>query len=496
MGTVLQMLLLVLLVVLVVGLSAGEENNPEIALDKGVMVLNKDNFQHVIDSNNLVIVDFYAPWCKHCQKLELEFATAAWMISESPRRKKKAKFAKVDAIEQTDLAARFEITRYPTLLFFKNGVVKPFTGGTNADSIYHWVSKKSGDPARLIQTKEEFNKLVTKPQVAVLGFFRDLESKEAQSYLEAADENMIIPFGITSNSNLFSLFQVPGDSEIIVLKKFDEGLARLSGEITAAAVTDFVNKKSQPLVVEFKQETAKKIFQDLQAFPCMILFFSSTNKDNTESYIETMKAVAKDFMGDIKCVSVDTDVEENKRMMESLGVTEKELPTVRLTSHVEDLVKYKPDNEEITEDNLRAFVTAFKAGELKPTMNKQDLPEDWDKNPVKILVASNFDEYVSDTSKNVFVKFFAPWCGHCKTVAPVWDQLGEEFKDDENVAIAKLDLTANQMDTLQVKGFPTFKLYKAGDNTELDFTGPRNLEAFSRFLRGNMGGVNTNKEEL
>ena len=56
------MLLLVLLVVLVVGLSAGEENNPEIALDKGVMVLNKDNFQHVIDSNNLVIVDFYAPW--------------------------------------------------------------------------------------------------------------------------------------------------------------------------------------------------------------------------------------------------------------------------------------------------------------------------------------------------------------------------------------------------------------------------------------------------
>ena len=95
-----------------------------------------------------------------------------------------------------------------------------------------------------------------------------------------------------------------------------------------------------------------------------------------------------------------------------------------------------------------------------------------------------------------FVKFFAPWCGHCKTVAPVWDQLGEEFKDDENVAIAKLDLTANQMDTLQVKGFPTFKLYKAGDNAELDFTGPRNLEAFSSFLRENMGGVNTNKEEL
>jgi len=481
---------------LLVWLAAEGEDITEITLDKGVMVLNKDNFQHVLDNNKLVIVDFYAPWCKHCQKLELEYATAAWMISESRQEGEKTKFAKVDAIEQTELAAQFEITRYPTLLLFKNGVVKPFTGGTNADSIFHWVSKKSGDPAKLIKTKEDFNELVTKPQVAVLGFFRDLESKDAQSYLEAADENMIIPFGITSSSNLFSLFQVLSDSEIILLKKFDEGLARLSGEITAEGVTDFVNKKSQPLLVEFKQETAKKIFQDLQTSPCLILFFSSSNNGNTEAHIETVKTVAKDYVGDIKCVSVDTDVEENKRMMESLGVTEKELPAVRLTSHAEDLVKYKPDSKEITGANLRSFVNAFKAGELKPAINKQDLPEDWDKNPVKILVASNFDEFVSDTSKNVFVKFFAPWCGHCKTVAPVWDQLGEEFQDVENVAIAQLDLTANQLDTLQVKGFPTFKLYKAGDNTELDFTGPRNLEAFSSFLRQNMGGVNTDKEEL
>merc|ERR1712142_268361 len=456
------------------------------------MVLNKDNFQHVIDSNSLVMVDFYAPWCKHSQKLELEFATAAWMVSESTKEGEKAVFAKVDAIEQTELATQFGITRYPTILWFKNGVLKPFNSGTNADSIFQWVRKKSEDPAKLIVTKEDFNELLTKPEVGVLGFFKDLESEESQAYLEAADENLFIPFGITSSSNLFSLFQVPGDSEVILLKKFDEGLNRLDGKITAEAVTSFVDKRSQPLLLEFKPATAKKIFQGLQTSPTLILFYSSSK--DPAAHLETMKRVAKDNIGDVKCVSVDTDIQDNTRIMESLGVSEKEVPAIILTSHTEDLIKYKLDKKEITEDNLRVFVNAFKAGELKPHENKQELPDDWDQNPVKILVASNFDEIVSDTSKDVFVKFFAPWCGHCKTVAPVWEQLGEEFKDDEGVVIAKLDLTANQLDNLKVKGFPTFKLYRAGDNTELDYTGPRNIEAFATFLRQNKGGVNKDEK--
>ena len=60
------------------------------------------------------------------------------------------------------------------------------------------------------------------------------------------------------------------------------------------------------------------------------------------------------------------------------------------------------------------------------------LPEDT-ASPVVILKGTSFADLVVNNDKDVFVDFYAPWCGHCKNLAPIWDQLGEKYGKHDQV---------------------------------------------------------------
>jgi protein disulfide-isomerase A1 len=66
-----------------------------------------------------LLVEFYAPWCGHCQQLAPEYAKAAQSLAAGGH--DHVRLAKVDATAQSALAERFSIQGFPTLFWFKHG---------------------------------------------------------------------------------------------------------------------------------------------------------------------------------------------------------------------------------------------------------------------------------------------------------------------------------------------------------------------------------------
>merc|ERR1712033_124790 len=371
----------------------------EITKEEGVLVLTEGNFQEAVDGNEFVLVEFYAPWCGHCKALAPEYAKAAGILAEkdSP-----IKLAKVDATEEGKLAEKFEVRGYPTLKFFKNGKPMEYGGGRTADTIVSWVEKKTGPPAKALANAEEAKAFVEGKTVAVIGCFKDETTDAAKAYLGVASNLDDIPFGITGDEAVCTEYGVEGEG-VVMVKTFDDGKALLTEGLTEEEIAKFVSSESLPLVVDFNHETAQKIFSG--EVKSHFLLFSSVAADDHESKVAILKENAKENKGKMLFVTINTDEEDHKRILEFFGMKQEEIPSFRAIRLEEDMAKFKPDNDAIEVENLKSFVGEFLAGNLKQHLMSEEIPEDWDKEGVKILVGKNFADVALNTEKDVLVEF-------------------------------------------------------------------------------------------
>jgi len=124
-----------------------------------------------------------------------------------------------------------------------------------------------------------------------------------------------------------------------------------------------------------------------------------------------------------------------------------------------------PESDTVTAEALKKHFADYFDGSLKATTKSQAEPAN-NNGPVKVIVGTTFDAIALDDSKDVLVEFYAPWCGHCKSLAPKYETLGQDFSGDSNIVIAKVDATENDTPA-KVEGFPTLIFYPAGDKKKI-----------------------------
>ena len=419
--------------------------------------------------------------CGHCKNLAPEWAKAAKALKakNSPMT-----LAKLDATVAKEAAEKFKVQGFPTIKMFRGGKDSEYQGGRTEAEIISWVDKKSGPAFHVLNSEEDLMSFQEKYEAFTLGLYKDTTSAHAEALKKLASDLEDDVVAITSSDAIMKKLAVTKDT-VVVLKTFDEKRNDLAadGAFDELAVKEFIVKSSTPLIQEFSQEAAKKIFKS--PIQKHALVFTKKDAPYHAGVMDAIRPVAEAYKGEILAVTVpDTEA----RVLEFFGITADKLPTVYLAdmSNPSGMKKYPFDGAKIETEPLKKFVADVLSGAVKPHLKSEDVAPEDTANPVVVLKGQSFADIVLNNDKDVFVEFYAPWCGHCKNLAPIWDQLGDKYKKHDQVVIAKMDSTANEIDVenVAVKGFPTLYFFKGNDKKNpLRYEGARELKDLLEYVK-------------
>jgi len=441
--------------------------------EKDVVVLGAANFTAFVKANKYVLVEFYAPWCGHCKSLLPEWAKAATIL------KGEVPLVKVDATKHGDLAREYGVEGYPSLFFFVEGAHRPYTGDRTSGDIVAWARKKMGPPVEIIKSVSDAEKLLHVDTPLAIAYVEFLEGRHAEEFTAVASEEDGVLFYMTNDDTIALVFGLEKKTpSVVLLKQEDEKASTFDGTFERKALSNFVSENKIPLVVAFNLETAEWIFQNELIRQVLLLVDPVEYEKIRPAYYE----VAKIFRGKILFVLVDLANKEVASPVVDFFMLPADKTSILGFVADEEAHKYLYEGD-FSLDSLKNFGDKFLVDDLPLYFKSAPIPEKND-DAVKVVVGHNFDEIVLDDSKDVLLEVYAPWCGHCRALEPVYNELGKVMQNISSIVIAKMDGTQNEHIRVKAEGFPTLLFFPAGKKSEnpLSWDAERTVQSFVQLL--------------
>ncbi|XP_067001320.1 protein disulfide-isomerase A3 [Anabrus simplex] len=448
--------------------------------ENDVLELTDDDFKTRIAEHETVLVMFYAPWCGHCKKLKPEFAKAAGDIKNNDP---PVVFAKVDCTEGgKETCNNFGVSGYPTLKIFRNGELSSeYNGPRDAGGIVKYMKAQVGPSSKELNSVDAVNDFTSKDDVAVVGFFES-DSDLKSAFLKLADKlREKVRFGHSSDKEVLKKF---GHTNAIVLfrpphlhNKFEPDSVKYEGASKREAIESWINENYHGLVGHRQRDNTND-FKN----PLVVAYYAVDyvkNAKGTNYWRNRILKVAKDFASSFTfAISAKDDFQHE---LNEFGYDyvkgDKPIVFARDAKNRKFIM-----HDEFSVDGFLSFLKKLKEDALEPYIKSEPIPEE-NNGPVTVAVAKNFDEVVANNGRDTLIEFYAPWCGHCKKLAPVFDELGEKMKN-EDVAIVKMDATSNDVPPpYEVRGFPTL-YWSPKDNkaNPIRYEGGREVDDFIKYI--------------
>jgi protein disulfide-isomerase A1 len=276
--------------------------------------------------------------------------------------------------------------------------------------------------------------------------------------------------------------------DTVVIFKYDDPPTVFSGDFKDESIVPWVLLEAYPLIDELAQKTWTR--SQNTKLPLLAIFLPEIG----EATFTFAKTVAANFKG-----KVITTYSTTPQLAERWGASGKVIPTAIFVKWVDDQPKftiYNEDSEPLTTDICTTFAQQSLDGSYTSFKKSEPIPASND-DAVKVVVGKTFEDIVFDKEKDVFVEFYAPWCGHCKKLAPIWDELGEIFEESPHVVIAKVDATSNALpDGIDIAGFPTLIFYPADNKKGIPYEEDRDLDSLKDFVMEHASRPISDKPEL
>ncbi|CAG59807.1 EUG1 [Nakaseomyces glabratus] len=467
---------------LAIGVASAIQLPDAIAPDSSnIIKANISQFATHVKENPIVMVEFFTPWCTHSKMLQPRLSEAATIVKGV-----KIPILQVDCTQYGVLCDQQMIDFYPTLKVYKNHRLvgaENYKGSQAGNEIANYLLNLKNNPVTNITSAQEVEKMKSETDMPIVHNRGNLEIDEIlrSVALDMSEKFAFIRDTVASENGTLEMY-FPGTNRTAV---YDGPQPP-----TEESISIWMHMENLPFFADIEAAD----FKNYMATKLPIAYFYYSTPQELNDFTGLFNELGEKYRGKLNFVGMNPHKFQEHLKLLNL----KQRFPLFVIHNVNNNLKYTLDQftdesdkvmKKLESEDIKKLVEDFVEGKAQPIIKSEPIPKTQDSVLYK-LVAKTHNDFVYNNDKDVFVKYYAPWCQHSKAFRPVLEEIAELFGSNpetkEKIVFAEVDSTANDIIDFPVAGYPTLVLYRAGSkpgSQPIIFEGKRSLENVLDFIK-------------